>query len=131
VIGLDTNILVRYIVQDDPKQSPVATRLVENECTAERPGFVTLIVLVELVWVLETCYESAKTDILAVLRTLLRAKQLVVEEAETAWKGVRLFEGCSADFADCLIERAGDRNECEFTVTFDLAAAKAGMRLMK
>ena len=99
MIGLDTNVLVRYIAQDDPRQTAKAVHLIEDECSEARPGFVTAIAVAELVWVLEECYQSAKAEIVAVLQRILRARQLVVEEAETMWKAVRLFEASRADFA--------------------------------
>ena len=130
MIGLDTNVLVRYIAQDDPRQTAKAVHVIEDECSEARPGFVTAVALVELVWVLEECYRSAKADIVEVLQRILRTRQLVVEEAETAWKAVRLFEASRADFADCLIDRIGAAHDCEYTATFDKAAAGAGMRLI-
>ena len=131
MIGLDTNVIVRYIAQDDRRQAAKATRLIEEECSETRPGFVAAIVLAELVWVLESCYGSAKAEIVAVLQRILRTKQLVVQDAETIWRVVRLFEASKADFADCLIERTGAAHECEYTPTFDKHAATIGMRLIE
>ena len=130
MIGLDTNVLVRYLAQDDPRQAAKALRLIERECSEARPGFIAAIVLAELVWVLESCYGSAKTEIVAVLQRILRTKQLVVQDAEAVWKAVRLFESSKADFSDCLIERVGGTHDCEYTATFDKGAADAGMRLI-
>ena len=130
MIGLDTNVLVRYIAQDDPKQTAMAVQLIENECSEARPGFVTAVALAELVWVLEECYRSAKAEIIAVLQRILRTRQLVVEEAEIVWKAMRLFEASRSDFADCLIDRIGAGHECAYTATFDRDAARAGMRLI-
>ena len=101
MIGLDTNVLVRYIAQDDRRQAAKATRVIEEECSETCPGFVAVIVLAELVWVFESCYGGAKAEIVAVLQRILRTKQLVVQDAETIWKAVRLFEASKADFADC------------------------------
>jgi len=92
VIGLDTNVLVRYIAQDDPAQSARATACVENECSPSLPGFVALIVLVEVVWVCDRCYGATRAEIAEILRTILSSKQLVVQDAETAWQALRLFE---------------------------------------
>ena len=130
MIGLDTNVLVRYIVQDDPRQAAKAVHLIENECGETRPGFITVVVLVELVWVLEDCYRSVKAEIIAILQRILRTKQFVIEDAETVWKAARLFEATRADFSDCLIDRVGAAHACEYTATFDKQAAKAGMRLI-
>ena len=131
MIGLDTNVLVRYITQDDRRQAAKATRVIEEDCNETSPGFVTVIVLAELVWVLESCYGSEKSQIIAVLQRILRTRQLLVQDAETIWKAVRLFETSKADFADCLVERLGAAYECQYTSTFDKRAAYAGMRLIE
>jgi predicted nucleic-acid-binding protein len=131
MIGLDTNVLVRYIAQDEPRQAAQAVHLIENVCGETRPGFVSVVVLAELAWVLESCYRSVKDEIVAVLQRLLRTKQVVVEDAETVWQAIRQFEASQADFADCLIDRICAAHECDYTATFDKGAAKAGMRLIK
>ena len=130
MIGIDTNVLVRYIAQDDATQSARATRLLEEECSPSAPGFIGLVVLLELVWVSETCYGASRAEIAGMLRRILSIRQLVVEEAETAWKALRLFESSKADFADCLIERMAAAKGCTVVMTFDKAAAKAGMTLL-
>lgn len=128
MIGLDTNVLVRYVSQDDPVQSPKATDLIES-LTAGEPGFIAMVSVVELVWVLQSCYQATKSEIVDVLETLLRTKELVVERAEIVWQALRGFSDSKADFADCLIERCAHAAECEYTVTFDSKAARtAGMR---
>lgn len=129
--GLDTNVLVRYIMQDDPKQASRASRLVES-LSAESPGFVTLVSVVELVWVLGSCYELQRAQLSDALEGLLRTKEIVLERAETVWKAVRLYRGSSADFADCLIERSAAAAGCACTMTFDRSAAKScGMSLIQ
>ena len=131
MIGLDTNVLVRYVAQDDPKQSPKATRLIES-LTVDAPGYVSVVSVVELVWVLTSCYASTKGEICEVLQTLLRTKEIVVANAGTVWKAVRLFKEEKADFADCLIERSANEAGCGYTITFDRDAAKhCGMRLIE
>mgnify|MGYP000613183840 CR=1 FL=1 len=128
MIGLDTNVLVRYVVQDDPKQSLQATRLIES-LTADAPGYVSETSVVELVWVLSGCYAATKTEIYEVLETLLRTKEIVVAHADTVWKALRVFKDSKADFADCLIERSANEAGCSYTATFDRDAAKyCGMR---
>ena len=128
MIGLDTNVLVRYLTQDDPVQSAKASDLIESLTTLS-PGFVSLVSVVELVWVLQSCYQSAKSDVVVVLETLLRTRELTIEHAETLWQALRRFTASKADFADCLIERCAHAAGCEYTATFDLNAAKAaGMK---
>ena len=131
MIGLDTNVLVRYVAQDDSRQSPKATRLIES-LTVDAPGYVDLISLVELVWVLTDCYASSKKQICEVLETLLRTKEIIVAHADTVWKALRLFKEGNADFADCLIERTANEAGCSFTTTFDRNAARhCGMQLIE
>ncbi|MGY2373408.1 PIN domain-containing protein [Pseudomonas sp. SDO524_S393] len=128
MIGLDTNVLVRYVTQDDPTQSPKACELIESLTTAS-PGFVSLVSVVELVWVLQSCYQSAKSDVINVLETLLRTRELIIEHAEIVWQALRRFTSNKADFADCLIERCAHAAGCKYTATFDLDAARtAGMK---
>ncbi|RTX94338.1 PIN domain-containing protein [Pseudomonas sp. C 49-2] len=123
MIGLDTNVLVRDVTQDDPVQSPKASELIES-LTAFAPGFVSLVSVVELVWVLQSCYQSAKRDVVTVLETLLRTRELTIEHAEIIWQALRRFTASKADFADCLIERCGHAAGCQYTATFDLNATK-------
>lgn len=131
MIGLDTNILVRYVAQDDSRQSPKATRLIES-LTADAPGYVSLVSVVELVWVLTGCYASTKGEICEVLATLLRTKEIIVAHGDTVWKALRLFKESKADFADCLIERSANEDGCSYTTTFDRDAAKyCGMQLIE
>jgi predicted nucleic-acid-binding protein len=130
MIGLDTNVLVRYIMQDDLKQSPRATRLIESRSVESR-GFVPLVSVVELFWVMSSAYELDRGQLIAALEGLLRTKELVVERAEIVWKALRIFQSANVDFADCLIERSAAAAGCEKTMTFDRGAAKnAGMTLL-
>ncbi len=119
MIGIDTNVLVRYIAQDDPAQSVRATRLVEQECSPATPGFIGLVVLVEVVWVSESCYRASRAEIADIVRRILSIRQLVVEAAEIAWNALRLFESSKADFADCLVERTATAAGCSVVMTFD------------
>jgi predicted nucleic-acid-binding protein len=130
MIGLDTNVLVRYIAQDDSKQSPKASRLIES-LTSDSPGYVSVVSLVELVWVLSGCYALTKDEICEVLEALLRTKEVIVQNAAIVWKAVRLFKSGKADFADCLIELSAKEAGCGYTATFDRDAAKhCGMKLI-
>jgi predicted nucleic-acid-binding protein len=131
VIALDTNVLVRYIVQDDPAQAAKAARLIEQQCTESRPGFIPAIVLVELVWVLDSCYGSARAQLVSVLEQIMRTRQVLVQDAEIVWQAVRRFATSRADFADCLVDSVARAHGCEYTATFDKAAAAAGMRLIE
>lgn len=130
MIGLDTNVLVRYIMQDDPKQSPKATRLIES-LTNDQPGFVPLVAVVELVWVLSSSYVLSRDQVAEALNLLLRSKEIVIDRAELVLKAQRRFAQGGADFADCLIERIAHAQGCDTTMTFDAGAVKAaGMTLV-
>jgi len=130
MIGLDTNILVRYIMQDDGKQAVLATRLVES-LTPEEPGFVSLVTVVELYWVLGTSYALSRAQIGAALDALTRSKQLRVEQSDQVVRALRVYVASSADFPDCLIERVAKAAGCEKVMTFDVGASKyAGMTLV-
>ena len=128
--ALDTNVLVRYLMQDDAAQAAKASRLIER-CSAEEPGFIAMVVLVELVWVLESSYGIERARIAAALELLLRTRELRVEQAGTAWHAVRMYRDSRADFADTLIARCAAAAGCERTLTFDRDAARlSGMALL-
>jgi predicted nucleic-acid-binding protein len=130
MIGLDTNVLVRYIMQDDPKQSPKATRLIES-LTVEVPGFVAIVVIVELGWVLSSAYGLTRAQVAQAIEALLRTKEIVIDRADHVRSASRTYKATAADFADCLIERAASNAGCSRTMTFDVGASKlAGMSLI-
>lgn len=130
MIGLDTNVVVRYIVQDDAVQSKKATTLLES-LTDDNQGFIPLVSIVELVWVLQSCYAADRKEISNVLDLLLQMKSIVIEQFEIVSKALRLFSGNNADFADCLVERSAFSAGCEYTATFDKKASKTtGMKLL-
>jgi predicted nucleic-acid-binding protein len=131
MIGLDTNIVVRYLTHDDAAQTAAAVRVMDS-LSSDVPGFLSLIVITELVWVLEVSYRFKKNEIEQVLGTLVRSKELVIERAEIVSQALRKFSASRADFADCLIERCGHAAECQYTITFDQnAASGAGMKLVR
>jgi len=128
--GLDTNVLVRYIMQDDAKQSQKATKLIES-LTVDGPGFVSVISIVELGWVLTSCYGLTRGQLEQAFEALLRTKEIVIDRADQVLKALRVFKATTADFADCLIERSAADAGCDRTMTFDRDAAKlAGMTLI-
>jgi predicted nucleic-acid-binding protein len=124
VTGIDTNVLARYIVQDDPKQSKVASLWIEEHCTPDSPGFVNSVVLCELTWVLERGYGYGRETVVAVLSGILSSPELRVEDDEAAWQALKLYDKDAADFSDCLIGLTNRRTGSASTVTFDRKAAK-------
>ncbi len=123
MIGLDTNVLVRYIMQDDARQAELATKLMES-LTVEELGFVPLVALMELVWVLSSSFDLARSQVVQALETLLQTKEIQVENAEVVWRAVRLYRASAADFADCLIERSAAAAGCSRSMSFDRGAVK-------
>lgn len=131
MIGLDTNVLVRYIMQDDAKQSLKATKIIEALDAVENSGYVTLVSIIELVWVLSASYELTRAQVAQALDSLVQAKQIKIESADQVIRALRVFKIGKSDFSDCLIERSANSAGCEETVTFDVNASKhAGMTLI-
>ena len=130
MIGLDTHVLVRYIMQDDPRQSPKATAIVES-LEGVSSAYITLVSMVELVWVLTASFELTRAQVSQALDGIIRTKQFKIENADQVVRALRVFKLGKSDFADCLIERSANSAGCVKTITFDVEAAKhAGMTLI-
>jgi predicted nucleic-acid-binding protein len=129
MIGLDTNVVARYIMQDDAAQSAIANRLMES-FSKDNPGFIPVICIIELVWVLRSARRANPQEIARVLETLLRIDGLIVERSELVWQALRQFAKTHADFADCLIQCFAHAAACDYTATFDRKAAAIGMKLL-
>ncbi len=123
MIGLDTNVLVRYFAQDDVAQSAKASALIEA-LTPENVGYISQIVLVELVWVMQSLYQADRSMISKILQTLLSVASLRVDNSQVVQKALRLYAETSADFADCLIAKLAQSASCNQIFTFDVKAAK-------
>jgi len=124
MIGLDTNVLVRFLTQDDAIQGQAAAALIESRCTRDSPGHVALIVLCELVWVLRKAYGYDRAVIAGVLEKVLVSAELEVEGEDLAWHAVRAYRSGPADFADYVITHSNRRAGCEMTYTFDQRLAQ-------
>jgi len=130
MIGLDTNILVRYLVKDDPEQTRLAVNLIYSLTPAE-PGWVAQATMLELVWALTRIYRVKRNQAVAILDTLLASRYIVIEQDEIARASVRLYRAHNIDFADCLISCGGKAAGCSKIMTFDRKAARdAGMELV-
>lgn len=119
MIGLDTNILVRYLTQDDPDNSRKAAHEIEKGLSAGEMFFIADIVMCELVWVLETAYGYDRREIVPVLENILRTKQFHFENKDLLWNSLADYRNKKGDFADHLIGRAGHKAGCCETITFD------------
>lgn len=116
--GVDTNVLVRYLVKDDAQQYRAAAAFFDG---AREAGAVRVdaVVLCDLVWVLRASYGYQRAELAEVVEKILSAEQLEVEGADTAWLALEDFRASKADFADCLIGRRNQSTGCKTTVTFD------------
>jgi predicted nucleic-acid-binding protein len=131
VKGIDTNILVRYLIRDDLQQLRTASRFIEADCSERDPGFVNQIVLADLVWVLERGYKLDRSVVAAALDALLLARQLSIEHPDDVRAAISDYLN-GADFADSLLAAWNSRVGCEYTATFDRRAARRnGFRLIQ
>lgn len=124
MIGLDTNVLVRYLTQDDAEQALRASRLIETQCTRNDPCRIALIVLCELVWVLRGAYGYEKDIIIQVLEGILASSELRVEKEDEARSALAAFQKGPADFADYVIACANRGAGCETTCSLDRKLAR-------
>jgi predicted nucleic-acid-binding protein len=124
MIGLDTNILVRYLTQDDPIQSSKATEVIERRLTEENPGFVSIVAMVETVWVLDHAYELAAHEIAAAVERILQTDVLVVENEQEVFTAMIAVKEEQGSFADAVIAALGTKAKCSRTLTFDHKALR-------
>ena len=130
MIALDTNVLVRFLVQDDPEQARLAGEII-NQLTDDAPGFVSREVLVELVWVLERAYRFGRAEIAIALDGLLAATELLIERADEVGPALELYRNDGFGFADLMIAVAARSVGASELVTFDRKAARLpGVRLL-
>lgn len=117
--GLDTNILVRYLTQDDPHQSKKASMMIEDAATKGEKLLIHPVVLCELVWVLETAYDYGRSEVATTLDRILRTAQFEVSDKDTVWRAWADYRSGKGDFADYLIGRTNGQLGATHTVTFD------------
>ena len=124
MIGLDTNVLLRYLAQDDPAQSPRATEIIEGRLTEQEPGFVTLVSILEVVWVLRSLFRRSRQEIANDVEMLLAADTLEIQNEQEVYTAVVALRHGSGPFEDALIGSLGVWRGCSATLTFDEDAAK-------
>lgn len=124
MIGLHTNVLLRYFTDDDAAQSTVAARLIEKTLDAGHRGHVCLVALAELAWVLRSHFDADRDEIVRVVTQLLVGEQFAVQDPAAVWTALDTFERSNVDFADALIAALGQHLGCSHTVTFDQRATR-------
>ena len=122
--SLDTNVLVRYLVQDDKRQAAAASQFIESECSPESPCFIGHIVMCELAWVLESNYRQGRAQVAQIIEGLLEVAELEVLEPEVVWRALRDYQHSNIDFPDHLLARVNESRRRAPTVTFDRKAAR-------
>jgi predicted nucleic-acid-binding protein len=134
MIGIDTNVLVRYLAQDEPKQAAAATRLIDSQLSVAAPGFVSLVVLAELCWVLKRLYGASPAELKSTVADLLRLPQLQIERREVvqaALASEKTSKAGKAGLVDALIAQIARAEGCAYTLSLDKAAVReAGMTLL-
>lgn len=124
MMGLDTNVLVRYLAQDDPAQSRTATELIEHRLSEAEPGFVSIVAMAEVAWVLERAYRLADQEIAGAVEGILQSEVLVVENEQEVFTAMVALKNGRGSFADALIGALGVKVGCSWTVTFDRRAGR-------
>ena len=124
MLGVDTNILVRFLVRDDEAQFEKARRLIRREVAAGRRVFVSQLVLLETEWVLRSRYGLQKIEIIEAVSALLDASDVQFEDEPAIEEALFVWKDRSVGFADCLIGAQNKRLGCSATATFELKASK-------
>jgi predicted nucleic-acid-binding protein len=125
MIGLDSNVLIRYIVQDDPGQSEMVNDYIDKNISVIKSAYINQIILCEIVWVLKRAYGYNKDIIITVISKILQTKEFVVENSELVLQAVKEYQKGPADFSDYLIAARNRDADCKYTITLDKAAAKS------
>ena len=124
MIGLDTNILIRYLTLDDPAQSARAIEILERRLTPNNPGFVSVVAMVETVWVLDRAYGLTNREIATAVERLLQVEVLEIESEQEVFTAMVALKQGRGSFADALIAELALRAGCTRTLTFDRKAAR-------
>ena len=124
MIGLDTNVVVRYLTQDDLQQSRRATQIFDHQLTTAGPGFLSVVTMVETVWVLGRAYGFVDQVIAAAVELLLQTDVLVIENEQEVFTAMIALKQKRGTFADALIAALGAKASCKHTLTFDQKALR-------
>jgi predicted nucleic-acid-binding protein len=124
MIGLDTNILVRYLAQDDAVQSAKATEIIEERLSEDEPGFISLVTIAETVWVLDRLYDQRPQEIAQLIERMLQSDTLSFQNEQEVFTAMVALKAGRGSFADALIGVLGTWAGCSTTLTFDKKAVR-------
>ena len=119
--GLDTNILVRYLTEDDPRQAAAAVKEIEGTGKKDEKRIVQPLVLCELAWVLESAYGVGKKELLDVFERILRTAQFEIPGKDLVWRSLADYRAGRGDFSDHFLGRLNEDEGASVTITFDRA----------
>jgi predicted nucleic-acid-binding protein len=122
--GLDTNVLMRYLLQDDPKQTRQASQIIDRQLSEQNPGFVNLATILEIVWVLRRLLKRSPSEIATHLEHLLAADSLEVQNEQQVFEAAFALKGGTGEFEDALIGALNAWAGCTHTLTFDRKTAR-------
>jgi predicted nucleic-acid-binding protein len=123
MIGLDTNVVLRYLLQDDPKQSRHANHIFERRLSEQNPGFINLATVLEIVWVLRSLLKQTSSQIAAHVENLLATDSLQIQNEQQVFEAVFALKRGAGEFEDALIGALNAWASCSVTLTFDKKAA--------
>ncbi len=125
MIGIDTNILVRYFTNDDSVQTKKSAKIMESAAYKSDGLWISHIVLIETVWVLESRYKVRRQNLINILNLLFSVRHFILEDREAGMMALQDFvDSPKVNFADCLIGRSNALNGCDYTLSFDKAAIR-------
>jgi len=124
MIGLDTNVLVRYLAQDEPRQAAKAREIIERRISLENPGFISIVTMVEAVWVLDRAYGLPNEEIAAAVERILQTDVFAVENEQIVFTAMVAMREGRGSFADAVIAGLGTKAGCAYTLTFDRKALR-------
>jgi predicted nucleic-acid-binding protein len=124
MVGLDTNVILRYLLQDDPKQTTLANHIVDQVLRDRNPGFISLVTVLEMVWVLRSLLKQTPTEIATHLEHLLAADSFEVQNGQQVFEAAFALKRGTGEFEDALIGALNAWAGCQHTLTFDKRALR-------
>lgn len=124
MLGIDTNVLVRFIIKDDAAQAKLAAFYLKKHCSEANPGFITISVMVELFWTLNRMYKLSREEVANAIHGILIARELTFQHPDEVRYAFKMFVQEGADFADALIGAVNHSEGCLTTITFDKKASQ-------
>jgi predicted nucleic-acid-binding protein len=124
MIGLDTNVILRYLLQDDPTQTRQVNQIFESQLSESKPGFINLATVLEVVWVLRSLLKQTPAQIATQIESLLTSDSLEVQNEQQVFEAAFALKRDTGEFEDALIGALNSWSGCSHTLTFDRGAAK-------